>query len=78
MSNLIDNSHQQAIALAFTAAKDIVKPELGFEFKFRKNADSLGYYTGEFGGQDYTVENIYLDIMPIKINENLYEKMPSE
>ncbi|TXT33201.1 MAG: cyanophycinase, partial [Planctomycetota bacterium] len=44
-----------------------------FEFKFYRGPDSKGWYTEEFGGEDYTVLNVHLDIRPIRINGPLYE-----
>ncbi|MBW4657821.1 MAG: cyanophycinase [Drouetiella hepatica Uher 2000/2452] len=75
MANLIDNSHKEAIGLAFTQAVDVPEPDLGFEFKFYKQSDSLGYYTGTFGGEDYSVENVHLDITPIQMGQPLYKKL---
>jgi cyanophycinase len=77
MANLIDNSHKEAIGLAFSEAADTVEPDLGFQFRFKKEADSIGYYTGLFGGEDYSVENIYVDVTPIKMNAPLYQTMAS-
>ncbi|HEY9639969.1 MAG TPA: cyanophycinase [Coleofasciculaceae cyanobacterium] len=74
MSNLIDNTHHEAIGLSFSKAKDVVEPELGFEFKFYTGTDSIGYYTGALGGEDYTVENIHLDVTPMQLSEPLYQK----
>lgn len=74
MSNLIDNTHDEATGLAFSKAADVVEPDLGFEFKFYTGTDSIGYYTGAFGGEDYTVENIHLDVMPIQLSQPLYQK----
>ncbi|MEO8383747.1 MAG: cyanophycinase [Betaproteobacteria bacterium] len=73
MSNLIDNKQQEVIGLAFnpSVGKD-AKPELGFEFRFRKGTDSLGYFTSSFGGEDYTVTNIYLDVNPVRMSNPLY------
>ena len=73
MSNLIDNKQKEVIGLAFSTAmgKD-AKPNLGFEFRFRKGRDSLGYFTSSFGGEDYTVTNIYLDIRPVQMSSPLY------
>ncbi|HEY9626849.1 MAG TPA: cyanophycinase [Coleofasciculaceae cyanobacterium] len=75
MGNLIDNSHPEAIGLAFTQATDVPESDLGFEFKFYKQSDSLGYYTGTFGGEDYSVENIHLDVTPIQMGKPLYQKL---
>lgn len=73
MTNFIDNRQSEVIGLAFGApdTRD-TKPDLGFEFRFRKGADSLGYFTSGPGGEDYTVTNIYLDIRPVKMSNPLY------
>lgn len=75
MFNFIDNDQKEAVGLAFTTMDSSAKRNLGFEFKFRKGPDSIGYYTGAFGAEDYTVINIYLDITPIKMAEPLYYKI---
>ncbi len=73
MANFIDNPQKEVIGLAFHAAgsKDS-RPELGFEFRFRKGSDSLGYFSSAFGGEDYSVMNIYLDVRPVQMNKPLY------
>lgn len=73
MFNFIDNEQPEVIGLAFTNIAEAEKPELGFEFKFRKGMDSLGYFTSAFGSEDYTVMNIYLDVTPIRMTDKLYE-----
>jgi cyanophycinase len=73
MSNLIDNKRPRIVGLAFNPTATAEKrPELGFEFKFSKGANSLGYFTSSSGGERYTVANIYLDIIPVVINLPLY------
>ncbi len=73
MANLIDNRQKEVIGLAFgvPGGKDS-QPELGFEFRFRKGSDSLGFFASAFGGEDYTVANIYLDINPVRMSKPLY------
>ncbi len=73
MAYLIDSVNKEAIGLAFSEADGIVKPDLGFKFRFYIREDSIGYYTGAFGGEDYTVENIHLDITPIEMTTPLYQ-----
>jgi cyanophycinase len=77
MANLIDNAQREVVGLAFGAptAPAAERPELGFEFRFRKGADSLGYYSGAFGGEDYTVLNILLDVTPVALNLPLYRPL---
>lgn len=75
MAYLIDNVNKEAIGLAFSEASDVVKPDLGFKFRFYVSDDSIGYYTGAFGGEDYTVENIHLDVSPIQMSDPLYQPL---
>ncbi len=71
MANLIDNNQREVVGLAFGAPNQ-PQPELGWEFRFRKSAKSVGWYSGAFGGEDYTVTNILLDITPITLRQPLY------
>ena len=83
MAHLIDSSQSTLTGLAFNplaavnpvkaGSKDVL-PVQGFEFKLRKERDSLGYFTSAFGGEDYTVINIYLDITPVLMAQPLYRK----
>lgn len=73
LGRLIDNQEPEAIGLAFSGLDAKHQPSDGFEFKFYRGPDSKGWYTEEFGGEDYTVLNIHLDIRPIRIAGPLYE-----
>ncbi|MFB2835196.1 cyanophycinase [Floridanema evergladense] len=77
MFNLIDSDRKEIIGLAFTNVAEDEKPELGFEFKFSKGTDTLGYSTSVSGSEDYTVINIYLDVTPIRMTDKLYEYISS-
>ncbi|TFW07624.1 cyanophycinase [Oxalobacteraceae bacterium OM1] len=71
MQDFIDNKQTEVIGLAFgDPASDM--PELGFEFRFSKGPDSAGYFTSAFGGEDYSVLNIRLDVRPIRMQVPLY------
>jgi cyanophycinase len=74
ISNLIDNKQESVIGLAFSAtpATGDKSPDLGFEFRFRKGKGSHGYFTSAMGGENYTVVNIYLDVLPINMSRPLY------
>lgn len=74
MGKLIDNAEPEAIGLAFNAADAQDQPAAGFEFRFYRGPDSRGWYTESFGGEDYTVLNIHLDIRPIAIAGPLYTR----
>jgi cyanophycinase len=74
MGRLIDNSESEAIGLAFSGLDAQNRPSDGFEFRFHRGPESRGWYTESFGGEDYTVLNIHLDIHPIRISGPLYEQ----
>ena len=77
MANLIDNKDTEAVGLAATGAPDPTdtKPDLGFEFRLRRVPESIGWYTGAFGGEDYTVVNIALDVLPVAITRPMYKPL---
>ena len=72
MGRLIDNEQPEAIGLAFDGVGPQDQPSDGFEFRFYRGPDSRGWYTESFGGEDYTVLNIHLDIQPISMAGPLY------
>jgi len=74
MTNLIDNGQREVRGLAFNPlpAVDDPAPTLGFEFRLYKGADSLGWFTGSFGGEDYSVAHLYLDVQPVRVTQPLY------
>ncbi len=85
MGNLIDNRESQAYGLAFDGralrpGAAVQPPEaratLGFEFRLYRGDDSRGWYTGAFGGEDYTAVNLYLDVTPIEMAKPLYQPLP--
>jgi cyanophycinase len=73
LGRLIDNRRDEAIGLAFDGHAALRQSVDGFEFRFYRDKDSFGWYTEDFGGEDYTVANIHLDIRPIRIAGPLYE-----
>lgn len=80
MGNLIDNREDQLFGLAFDAralrnASTEPDADLGFEFRLYRGPDSRGWYTGAFGGEDYTVVNLYLDITPVRLARPLYRPL---
>ena len=73
MANLIDNAQSEVTGLAYSLAPGTKDPEKGFAFRFYKDEGSIGYYTGAFGGEDYTVSNIRLDVTPVRMKLPVYE-----
>jgi len=74
MSELIDSGDQESFGLAadLAAHPQAPHPELGFEFRLYKGEDSLGWFTGKFGGEDYSVANLYLDVTPVRLSRPFY------
>ena len=77
MGRLIDNKESEALGLAFNGGVAQDQASDGFEFRFYRGPESRGWYTESFGGEDYTVLNIHLDIRPISIAGPLYTLRPA-
>ena len=71
MQHLIDSRQDSTIGLSF-GSQDSIMPSLGFEFKFSKVDDSVGYFSSANGGEAYSVLNLRLDIRPIEMHLPLY------
>jgi cyanophycinase len=74
MARLVDGAQAELIGLAFGGPAS-EQPTLGFEFRLRKGPQSLGHYTGAFGGEDYTVTDILLDVTPVRMSQPLYQPL---
>lgn len=64
MVRLLDSQDDQGIGLAFDghAAQHNVTP--GFVFRLYRGPGTVAWATGAFGGEDFTVKDVYLDITP--------------
>ncbi|HEY5310889.1 MAG TPA: cyanophycinase, partial [Pirellulales bacterium] len=69
---LINNKKAEAIGLAFDGYFARQQTAQGFEFRFYRAKDSLGWCTEAYGGEDYTVTNIHLDIRPVDVMASFY------
>jgi cyanophycinase len=78
MSRLVDSSRNEVKGLAFDVLPRSNDPlaELGFLFRLYKGTDSMGWSTEEFGGEQYTVSSLYLDITPVRLPMPLYGNWP--
>lgn len=74
MSELIDSKQTEARGLAFDPKSPQGDPvaDLGFSFRLYKGKDSVGWYSDELGGEEYTIANLYLDITPVRISRPLF------
>jgi cyanophycinase len=69
MSHVIDGKQESQLGLAFAPAP-AGGENVGFEFRFSKNADSVGYFVAE----DYTIANINLEVTPVTVASPLYQR----
>jgi len=74
MGYLIDSSQKEVKGLSFDPKAQGGDPlgDLGFSFRLYKGKDSIGWYSDESGGEEYSVANLYLDIAPVRISRPLY------
>jgi cyanophycinase len=70
MGKLIDSDQSEAIGLTLGSPRSI-QPDLGFEFRFSRARDSIGYLSA--ASETYSVYNVRLDIRPIQIRLPLYQ-----
>lgn len=80
MGQLLDSPHAEVTGLAFTgqAVEGDDKPDLGFEFRLHKLPATMGWFTGGFGGEDYTVVRMGLDVTPVRMQRPLYERLSAD
>jgi cyanophycinase len=70
MSKLIDSDQSDAIGITLGSPNG-VQPDLGFEFRFTRTDDSVGYQSSSM--ESYSIYNVRLDIRPILIRRPLYQ-----
>ena len=70
MGKLIDSDQTEAIGLTLDSA-NAVQPDLGFEFRFSRTGESVGYMSATT--EAYSIYNVRLDIRPILIRRPLYQ-----
>jgi cyanophycinase len=72
MSHALDSREGVVKGLAFGQPAGGRKNDLGFEFRVYRGADSVGWYTALGGNETYTLVNLYVDIIPVKLANPLY------
>jgi cyanophycinase len=70
MGKLIDSDQPEAIGLTLDSPNG-VQPDLGFEFRFSRTGESVGYMSA--ATEAYSVYNVRLDIRPIIVKRPLYQ-----
>jgi cyanophycinase len=74
MGALMESVSPVAMGLAFDGSAARKQSVDGFEFKFIRDDETIAWYTESFGGDDYTIVNLRLDIRPVRITGPLYER----
>jgi cyanophycinase len=77
MVRIIDGSATEARGLAFDASLDAPPPrDLGFEFRFLRGPHALGWYDPVASADAYTLDDIRLDVVPVKVAQPLFTTWP--
>ncbi len=77
MTLALDGPRDEVRGLAFDARADAAPPrELGFEFRFQRGPQTVGWFTPSHGGEAYTVAGIRLDVVPVRVAQPLYQPWP--
>jgi len=74
MSELVDGKASEVRGLAYDArpAREDPRPDLGFEFRLYKGDGTLAWYSDASGADAYTIEDVYLDVTPVRVAQPLY------
>jgi cyanophycinase len=73
MTYALDGPSVEVRGLAFDARPEAAAPRnLGFEFRFSRVPGTSGWFSSALGNEAYTIENVRLDVVPVKVAEPLY------
>jgi cyanophycinase len=73
MIQIVDGRATESRGLAFDASPDAAQPrDLGFEFRFSRRLDTLGWYDPVASADAYTLANIRLDVAPVRVAQPLF------
>lgn len=73
MYKLVNSPHEEATGLAFDGRAALQGPTPGFEFRFYRQSDTVGWEAPQATGDPHTVLNVYLNVRPIEIKGPLYQ-----
>jgi cyanophycinase len=78
LTHVLDGPSAEVRGLAFDARPESAEPrDLGFEFRFHRGPDTVGWFTSGLGGEAYTVANVRLDVRPVRVAQPLYTPWPA-
>lgn len=73
MVRIVDGEATESRGLAFDASPNAPAPrDLGFEFRFSRRADTLGWYDPVASADAYTLANVRLDVVPVRVAQPLF------
>lgn len=74
MAQLLDSPADEVRGLAYEPVPGARgrASRLGFEFRLYKSPGLQGWFSGALGGEDYTVLNARLDVIPVQLAHPLY------
>jgi len=74
MTQVLDGRLDEVRGLAFDARPAEPGPAsaLGFEFRFSRGPDTVGWYDPGVGAEAYTIANVRLDVVPVRVAQPLY------
>lgn len=73
MIRIVDGRAAESRGLAFDATANAPAPrDLGFEFRFSRRSDTLGWYDPVASADAYTLANIRLDVVPVRVAQPLF------
>ncbi len=77
MIRIVDGRATESRGLAFDASANASAPrDLGFEFRFSRRSDTLGWYDPVASADAYTLANIRLDVVPVRVAQPLFGPWP--
>jgi len=74
MAQLLEGPTPEVRGLAWRAKPrpGDLSPELGFEFRLYKGPGTVGWLSGAFGNDDYTVLKVRLDVAPVRMASPMF------
>jgi cyanophycinase len=74
MVSVVNSKVSEARGLAFDPSPDAAAPRnLGFEFRFIRRPDTIAWYDPVPSADAYTIANVRLDVVPVRVAQPLFE-----
>jgi cyanophycinase len=77
MTYMVDGPSAVVSGLAYDAGPAAAPPrDLGFEFRFSRTPETIGWYASVNDVESYTVANVRLDVEPVQVAQPLFRDWP--